>query len=123
MKQLDDLVKKYLEEKTVGNEPKYSLNMAKLKAQEELDGTPARRETPFMMIKFQLGPVKEFGENGCQLEDLIGIALARLKGFQRGPFECEENATAILHLQGAMAALTARTGAREKRGVEGHNKA
>jgi len=34
-------------------------------------------------VKFQKGPVKEHGVNGCFHEDLIAIVIDRLQGFQK----------------------------------------
>lgn len=91
--------------------------------QEVMDGTRCRvtDEFGFINIKFQLGPVKEFGKNGCQIEDVITALITRLQGFQKGPFACVENQVALDHLNGALAALELRTAQREQRGVEGTN--
>lgn len=70
-------------------------------------------------ITFQNGPIKETGVNGVMNEDLIAIVIDRMEGFQSGPYECEENQTALQHLRDALEALGDRTAAREKRGVEG----
>ncbi len=70
-------------------------------------------------IVFQDGPIKEFGVNGVQNEDLIGCVLARLQAFQNGDFKCRENALAITKLEEGLLWLRARTNGREQRGVEG----
>ena len=93
-----------------------------LKEQEFIDGSPALIETEHIRVKFQLGPVEEFGVNGTQVEDVIQIVVNRLEGFQRGPFKCRENALAITKLQEALHWLEHRTREREVRGVEGANK-
>lgn len=92
--------------------------------QEKMDGTPAlvEDENGYIRIKFQLGPVREFGKNGVQIEDVIQILVDRLTGFQMGKFCCRENAIAITKLQEARMWLNNRTIERERRGVEGTNK-
>ena len=76
-------------------------------------------EYGFINIKFQLGPVKEFGKNGTTIEDVITALITRLEGFQKGPFKCEENDRALAHLDAAKEALEERTAKRKARGVEG----
>lgn len=73
----------------------------------------------FADISFQKGPVKENGVNGCHTEDLLGIVLDRLEGFQRGDFACTENELAVQYIRSAKACLNQRTAARIARGVEG----
>ena len=70
-------------------------------------------------VKFQKGPVKEHGINGCHNEDLIAIVLDRLECFQNTEYKCRENALAITKLEEAMMWLRKRTQDRENRGVEG----
>lgn len=91
--------------------------------QQVLDGSSALIVDPYITIKFQLGPVKEFGVNGTTIERIIDLLIARLDGFQRGPFACEYNASAIESLKGAKWMLEARTAERKTRGVEGKNEA
>lgn len=73
----------------------------------------------FIRIKFQEGPVKESGINGCQTEDVIDVLLERLAKFQDGPLGCKENAQAIMHLSLARVWLITRTQNRQRQGVEG----
>lgn len=76
------------------------------------------------VIKFQKGPVKEFGVNGIQNEDLLDILIDRLtylQTFEDGKYACKDNEYALLHLRGAKENLLARTAHRIKRGVEGTN--
>lgn len=73
-------------------------------------------------IKFQNGPVKEFGINGISNEALLAIVEDRLTGFQSGQFACRENAIALTKLQEAMMWLQKRTRDRMARGVEGTNR-
>lgn len=70
-------------------------------------------------LNFQNGPIKEKGVNGITNEVLLAIVQDRLEGFQRGPFACEENATALMAVQSALAILAARTKRRDDAGVEG----
>lgn len=72
-------------------------------------------------IHFQKGPIKEHGVNGVCNEDLLAIIIDRLEGFQTTDFKCRENALAITKLEEALHWLRHRTGARERRGVEGTN--
>lgn len=73
----------------------------------------------FADIKFQKGPIKECGINGCHNEDLIAIVIDRLQCFQESEFKCRENAIAITKLEEALMWLRKRTDDRAKRGVEG----
>lgn len=72
-------------------------------------------------VKFQKGPIKENGVNGCCNEDLIAMVIDRLNSFQESPYKCRENALAITKLEEALHWLRHRTMSREKRGVEGTN--
>lgn len=76
---------------------------------------------PYSTINFQNGPVKEAGENGIFIEDLLAICQHRLECFQAGDFACRENALALTKLQEAMHWLNHRTATRQARGVEGTN--
>lgn len=75
----------------------------------------------FGNIRFQNGPVKENGVNGCHQEDLLAIVIDRLEHFQAGDFKCRENALALTKIQEALRWLQHRTAARVDRGVEGKN--
>ena len=75
----------------------------------------------FGHIKFQKGPVKENGVNGCHQEDLIAIVIDRLRSFQAGDFACRENALALTKLEEALHWLNHRTNERIDQGVEGTN--
>jgi len=70
-------------------------------------------------IKFQKGPIKEAGVNGISNEALLAVVIDRLRGFQSGPFNCEENAQALEFAQQALKTLQKRTFDRTMRGVEG----
>lgn len=75
--------------------------------------------TPFAVVDFQNGPIKENGVNGCHQEDLLAIVLDRLRSFQAGEYSCRENALAITKIEEAMHWLNHRTNERLNRGVEG----
>lgn len=83
------------------------------------DGSVTLGQTCF--IHFQEGPIKEFGINGITQEALLAICIDRLRGFQGGPFACDDNHEACVHLLSALQCLQRRTVARIKRGVEGTN--
>ena len=108
--------------------------------QETMDGSPALVEVfgsekfkgvvtdvhngqsePFIRIKFQAGPLQEVGVNGCSIEDVIDVLVARLEGFQKGPFRCRENALAITNLEQGKLWLLERTRKRQAQRVEGTN--
>lgn len=74
-----------------------------------------------LAIKFQNGPIKEFGVNGVTQEVLLAIVIDRLASFQAGQFACRENAIALTKLQEAQLWLQKRTRERMTRGVEGTN--
>lgn len=100
-------------------------------SRERMDGTPAevfifskddnKKET-FARIKFQLGPIKQVGENGTQIEDVLELLKQRLEGFQKGDFRCRTNAIAITKIEEAVMWLELRTKQRVNQGVEGENK-
>ena len=73
------------------------------------------------VVKFQNGPIKEFGVNGISGEALLAILEDRLLGFQSGPFACGANAIALGYIQSAQEVLKNRTIERLSRGVEGTN--
>jgi len=74
-------------------------------------------------ILFQNGPIPEVGVNGITHEVLLAIVADRLRGFQSGPYACEENASALHNIEIALDALMCRTRDRIQRGVEGTYKA
>ena len=88
-----------------------------------LDQVPEDEEADHCgYLVFQHGPVKEVGSNGTTIELVISALIARLEGFQRGPFASDYNSRAIGHLSAARQALEERTANRQARGVEGVNK-
>lgn len=72
-------------------------------------------------VKWQDGPIKEVGENGAQVVDVIKEAKERLEGLNKD-FPCRENAMTITKLDEAIMWQDKRTADREARGVEGLNK-
>ena len=73
-----------------------------------------------VLLPFQRGPItEENGPNGYTMEALLAIVADRLGDFQAGPFPCDDNQVALGHVQGALAALHARTLDRATRSVEG----
>jgi len=83
------------------------------------DGPVAGGPDDFIIVKFQNGPIKEFGVNGVTQEALLAIVIDRLRSFQAGPFACEDNQNALTHCEAALKTLQKRTLARIARGVEG----
>jgi hypothetical protein len=71
-------------------------------------------------VKFtiQNGPVKEFGVNGCQIDDVIAWAKEKIEQFN-ATFPCRENSVVITKLDEALMWSAKRKANREQRGVEG----
>jgi len=87
--------------------------------QKEISGIP---ETVILQhVHFQEGPIKEYGINGVNNEDLIAMVICRLQHFQDSPYASRDNAMAITKLEEALLWLRKRTMERENRGVEGTN--
>jgi hypothetical protein len=74
---------------------------------------------PFIIVKFQEGPIPVVGVNGAHIEDVIQIAIDRLKEHNEGPGRCRENSLAITDLESAQNWLVRRTMNRIDQGVEG----
>lgn len=91
-------------------------NMEKFR---HLDGGDAVVERPFIRVVFQHGNPAETGVNGCRVEDVIEILVNKLLDFQGRDLACEENATALYHLEMAREALVLRRRRREQQGVMG----
>jgi hypothetical protein len=114
-------------ELTIGTK-KYTIvhamdNVSHGNANHEYEITPSNAKsdevTWVQPIKFQKGPVKEFGVNGVANEDLIAVVIDRMRGFQDGTYACRDNALALTKLEEALMWLRNRTNEREARGVEG----
>lgn len=91
-------------------------------AKPDTDGEHKGQDRVIAIVNFQEGPIKENGVNGVANEDLLGMVLARLEGFQNSEYKCRENACAITKIEEALMWLRKRTNARVKRGVEGTSK-
>ncbi len=78
---------------------------------------------PGFVIGWQNGPLgrgdERKAQNGAFVEDVIAAVISRIEFYQNSPFECEENALALAHLDKALASLRSRTTKREARQVEG----
>ncbi len=72
-------------------------------------------------IHFQYDAIPAIGVIGWTNECLLAVILDRLRSFQAGGFECEENQAAIDGCANALAALESRTAKRRERGVEGQH--
>lgn len=71
-------------------------------------------------IQFQKGPRDEKDSiNGVLLVDILEIAKDVLMGYQLGPYNCNENAEALNHIEKALECLNNRTKDRAKRNVLG----
>jgi hypothetical protein len=77
---------------------------------------------PIQFIDFQEGPIKEYGINGVNNEDLILMVITRLQACQDSPYKCRENAMAITKLEECLMWLRKRTLDREVKGIEGTSK-
>lgn len=93
-----------------------SENMEKFR---HLDGSFATIDTEFIKIQFQHGNPDDEGVNGCRVEDVIDLLQEKLLDFQGRELACEENATALYHLDLAREALLLRRRRREKQGLVG----
>lgn len=81
--------------------------------------TPTERKLP---LSFQLGPVKEAGQNGWTTEALLRVLIDRtvfLNSKEDDKYACHQNRVAIAAMQHALDALEYRTEQRKARGVEG----
>lgn len=70
-------------------------------------------------LSFQNGPISENGSNGVTNEAVLVALAHRIRGFQSGPYICDENREALEHLNKAQDVLFSRTKKRLDRGVEG----
>ena len=81
-----------------------------------------RHDKNSLSFTIQNGPIKEVGVNGAQVDTIIAAAKTILEGLNKN-FPCRENACAITKLDEALMWMRERKRNREKRGVEGYNKA
>lgn len=91
-----------------------SENMERWRSIDGSDGFICR---PYVHIVFQRGSVPEVGVNGCRLEDVIEVLQERLLDHQGRDLACEENASALFHLEAAREALLLRRRRRDEQGV------
>lgn len=84
-----------------------------------LDGNMAVVDQDYVKITFQHGDPAEHGVNGCRIEDVIDVLVEKLLDFQGRELVCEENATALYHLDLAREALLLRRRRRENQGLIG----
>ena len=94
-------------------------NMEKFR---HLDGSEAVIDLPHIKITFQHGHPQAVGNNGCKIEDVIDVLVEKILDFQGRDLNCEENATALYHLDLAREALMLRRRRREQQGVIGSQK-
>lgn len=73
-------------------------------------------------ISWQRGPLNEAGRNGAFLIEVLQACLSQVEYFQETYLPCEENATAIDHLNAAIAVLESRRDKRRQAGVLGTTK-
>jgi len=82
----------------------------------------SKNQVSLCFVKFQEGPIGEFGVTGCQNEDLLAIVADRLECFQAGDYACEENGKALKAVKEAIQWSRRRMADRKSRGVEGTSK-
>lgn len=75
-------------------------------------------ENYFKAIRFQNGSLVVNGVNGLTNESLLAIMIHRTQELNK-LFPCEENKTAISHMEQALQAFNKRAADRKARGVEG----
>lgn len=80
-----------------------------------------RDDVNSISFTLQNGPIKEVGVNGCQVTEMIWVALEIIKGLNE-KFPCRENAITITKLEEALMWQDKRSKDREARGVEGLSK-
>lgn len=88
----------------------------------EIGWPQVQGRTSSVEFTIQSGPVKEFGVNGAQIDEVIDWAKTKIEGFNKA-FPCRENAIVITKLDEALLWLLKRKLDREARAVEGQNKA
>ena len=79
-------------------------------------------QTSSVKFTIQSGPIKEFGVNGCQIDDVIAWAKGKIEEFNKA-FPCRENALIVTKLDEALLWSMKRKLDREARKVEGTNAA
>lgn len=103
------------------------IGFIKEKHRSDEQGRPAGGETvgTGFTICWQDGPLGRVGDegrkepNGAFVEDVIAAAINRIKFYQESEFACDENASALEHLQLAQSYLDERTKRRVADKTEG----
>lgn len=116
---MDDLRKKYPEKFTESGAMDFKWFEADIRPHNFIY---VRHDVNSISFTIQNGPVKENGVNGCQVDTIIETARIMIEGLNK-KFPCRENSIAITKLDEALMWLDKRKSDREKRGVEGLNKA
>lgn len=75
-------------------------------------------EPSSVTFNIQSGPIKEFGVNGCQIDDVIAWAKVKIEEWNKA-FPCRENSLVVTKLDEALLWLYKRRADREARNVEG----
>jgi hypothetical protein len=74
-------------------------------------------------IEWQNGPLGRGDDrrapNGAFVEEILKVAIERVRFYNETRFRCRENSLAITHMEEALHWMQARTADRESRGVEG----
>lgn len=73
-------------------------------------------------FQIQMGPINEFGVTGCQIDTILKTCHVILEKLNF-KIPCQENESAIIHLERCIECLSQRKKQREARGVEGTDKA
>jgi galactose-1-phosphate uridylyltransferase len=71
-----------------------------------------------IQFHIQNGPIKEYGENGCQISELGKMWLAILREFNN-KHPCDENIMMMHHIGLALSYDELRTAGRKMKGIEG----
>lgn len=75
-------------------------------------------------LRFQQGPRDHPGSvEGLTDAAVLAVVIDRYRGFQSGPFACDDNRRVLAHLQAALDTIKERARARAARGVLGTLKA
>jgi hypothetical protein len=72
----------------------------------------------YISIKFQDGTVREVGENGCQVQDVLDVCIQHLRSLN-AVLPCRETSLAITKMEEGQLWLNERTRRRIVQGVEG----
>lgn len=89
-----------------------------LKKYFHIDVAQDNKSPDYLKIAIQNRPIKEVGENGAQVRDIIEFTARLIESFDEA-VSCEENRQIIDHLAECTKLIDQRTADRQKRGVEG----